>query len=301
MANWNNRINNYRQQLTALQKQGWLTQAEVSSYWNSRTDDAFQRGIGVGNRNRDNYIAQQQHTAALQRTGGLERPSGGSWDDRYFKQFTGFTKAELEEASSPQVVESGSFKAGQGYVEKEKLVSPDLTYYVNTAYQSAYDPEFARKQLSGNKRWELQSEAVGKVIAQAGAIKYQRETLPKLQAEAKQKETARKQNVLSSWNVLGRGALSSQPNLSATFPTQRANMGVTSAKQVIRPFNETNRARPDATTAALNAIAPISGGRSGRSTAITKFRDRPVTYSGGRGASVTKSTLSKTNNITRSI
>lgn len=267
-------MNNYQKELVSLKNAGWLTQSEFDRYYNSPNEDEMRRGVYFGINKRDAYNANEAKRAALIRTGGLDVPSGGNWDDRYFLKFTGFTKAELEEAASPQYVDRGSDASGRRL--RDRLVEPDLNYYVQERFMSTYDPTYARKHLSGSAKWGLQQDAVGSVIARAGQLKYERVTLPRLKKESKIMGEQKQQARFASWNIMGSDkALSNTKNVSGRsltnmFPLNRSEQGVNNLS-LTKSFED--RKRPTS----ISSSTVISGGIGNRSNSLSMSRpsDKP--------------------------
>ncbi len=165
MANWNIRVAGYRKELTTLQRAGWLSQSDVQRYWTSKTDKAYQQGLGLGRNRRDVAIFRVKHSAGLKRTGGLTQP-GRVIPSTYYERYLGLTKLELSAFKRvPVWTRESAWKKDRGSYNRWTKKVPDIEYVIRQRWHAEYDPNYARNKLNKNRQWELQSRTVDKYVS----------------------------------------------------------------------------------------------------------------------------------------
>jgi hypothetical protein len=273
--NWNNRVNNYRKELSSLYRGGWLSKAEFDKYWGSKTDSQFQSGINIGNRNKSIAAANIERNAGLARTGGLPRP-GNVISDEYYQKYLGVSKKDLMNVKNFHGIIMETIR-GQDRYKVDKPSISDVEYVIRQKWESEYDPGYARNSLSGNRAWELKSQYVEQYADYARKNKPETFSLPRRSV----KDIERSQTILSSWSKKGKfpGELRSVSSLSGS----RSEILNPMKKTGLRGFGSMNAdrivARSQSDDTDMNKIVPISVRRNVTSnnkmaTSVTKRKSK---------------------------
>lgn len=206
--NWGNRVLRYNRIIDSYKSKGYLTSADISNAGILKSDAGYNRLIQVAKNRVQTQINTQKRNALLARTGGLTDP-GNNPTDAHYKRYLGITKAEANSIIQPVVVESK--RGGDTY----KYVTPDFKYYIQKRYSAEANRDVSRS-LSGNKKFQLQSMAVDRLMTKLGSqIKANRNNPKQINNISKLQPRTKKvsKNVFSASSLLQKNKSLNKSNL----------------------------------------------------------------------------------------